>query len=413
MVYYIDEVMGRGKTTAMINYINKLSGDTKILFITPLLDETKRIRDACSEKHFVSPEVHGSKLEHIKELLQSGRNIASTHALFGRFDQEAIEIIMAAGYTLVLDETPAVVQSVDITTWDAKTIMDKYAMMDDHGRIHWVDTEYTGRYDVYKELLNFREVFAKNQFHWVTIMPEELFLSFRDVFIMTYMFQDQFTRAYLDLKQIPYARKYVNGNSLDTYRLSDHYEPAIVQNYKPLIHIVDNKRMNAIGEDRYALSKNWYKKHRTAASLKPLKNALYNFYRNITNTSQRYNLWTTFCSDDEFDEADGTSWQDILKDQRYASGFLACNAKGTNEFREKTALAYLVNTFPNTNVLNFFHANGIQLSRDKYALSEMLQWIWRSAIRDGHEITIYIPSSRMRKLLEDWLDWCEKGGPAQ
>jgi len=33
----------------------------------------------------------------------------------------------------------------------------------------------------------------------------------------------------------------------------------------------------------------------------------------------------------------------------------------------------------------------------------MIQWIWRSAIRDGKEIWVYIPSRRMRELLKKWL----------
>ncbi|MCT9509257.1 hypothetical protein KTJ05_18660, partial [Acinetobacter baumannii] len=36
--------------------------------------------------------------------------------------------------------------------------------------------------------------------------------------------------------------------------------------------------------------------------------------------------------------------------------------------------------------------------------SEMVQWIWRSAIREGNPINIYVPSSRMRSLLQRWLN---------
>ena len=39
-----------------------------------------------------------------------------------------------------------------------------------------------------------------------------------------------------------------------------------------------------------------------------------------------------------------------------------------------------------------------------FALSEMLQWIWRSRIRQGESINIYVPSKRMRNLLLDWLN---------
>ena len=39
-----------------------------------------------------------------------------------------------------------------------------------------------------------------------------------------------------------------------------------------------------------------------------------------------------------------------------------------------------------------------------YALSELLQWIWRSTIRDNKPVCIYIPSERMLNLLIDWLN---------
>ena len=39
-----------------------------------------------------------------------------------------------------------------------------------------------------------------------------------------------------------------------------------------------------------------------------------------------------------------------------------------------------------------------------YALSEMVQFIWRSRIREGKEIVLYIPSKRMRELLKEWLE---------
>jgi len=52
----------------------------------------------------------------------------------------------------------------------------------------------------------------------------------------------------------------------------------------------------------------------------------------------------------------------------------------------------------------YFEEHGCTVNEDRYALSEMVQWVWRSAIRDGKEISIYIPSLRMRTLLKDWLD---------
>jgi len=38
-----------------------------------------------------------------------------------------------------------------------------------------------------------------------------------------------------------------------------------------------------------------------------------------------------------------------------------------------------------------------------YALTELIQWVWRSRIRKGEPITVYLPSMRMRRLFEEWL----------
>ena len=35
---------------------------------------------------------------------------------------------------------------------------------------------------------------------------------------------------------------------------------------------------------------------------------------------------------------------------------------------------------------------------DAYALKEFIQWVWRSRVRRGEEITLYLPSPRMWEL---------------
>ena len=63
----------------------------------------------------------------------------------------------------------------------------------------------------------------------------------------------------------------------------------------------------------------------------------------------------------------------------------------------------MVNTIFNVFLQNFT-TNNIAVDEDGYALSEMLQFIWRSAIRNGEEIWVYIPSIRMRNLLKQWIE---------
>lgn len=52
----------------------------------------------------------------------------------------------------------------------------------------------------------------------------------------------------------------------------------------------------------------------------------------------------------------------------------------------------------------FFQQRGIQVDEDMLALSDLLQWIFRSRIREGEPIEIHIPSKRMRALFKQWLE---------
>jgi len=87
----------------------------------------------------------------------------------------------------------------------------------------------------------------------------------------------------------------------------------------------------------------------------------------------------------------------------YKGDFVPLNKIATNEYRDRTKLAYLVNIYMNPYIKNFFSAYVEKVDEDAYALSILLQWIWRSAIRDGKEINLYLPSKRMRRLLNEWL----------
>ena len=97
----------------------------------------------------------------------------------------------------------------------------------------------------------------------------------------------------------------------------------------------------------------------------------------------------------------------FIRDKGFYYNGIAFNAKATNNFRERQVLAYCVNIFMQPNEKQYLVGNGVNVLEDKYALSVMIQWIWRSAIRDGKEIWIYIPSKRMRTLLQKWIEEIE------
>lgn len=52
--------------------------------------------------------------------------------------------------------------------------------------------------------------------------------------------------------------------------------------------------------------------------------------------------------------------------------------------------------------MNWMKVNDAEF-RQQYAVTEMIQWIWRSQIRNGLPVTVYMPSKKMRDLLDGWL----------
>ena len=78
------------------------------------------------------------------------------------------------------------------------------------------------------------------------------------------------------------------------------------------------------------------------------------------------------------------------------------NARATNDHSHKASLAYAVNVFCSPILKGYFEDMGIEVREDLFALSEMLQWVWRSRIRQDppQPITLYVPAERMRDLLK-------------
>ena len=406
-VYIVDEMMGRGKSWAAINYMNS-QPEEKFLYITPYLDEiNNRILPYCKEKQFVTPDAQkgGSKSRHLKSLLNKGKNIASTHALFMLFDAETIDICRAQNYTLIMDEVSDVIAPYSIGSEDLQTLMEKYVDLDEKTNLfRWRDGHVNYKDQKFLEEKRLCDLgclgkYGDDVMMW--LFPVQAFNAFNNVYILTYLFDAQIQRYYYDYYNLPYKYIHVIGDSVETYMFSELAEEnPNCYDYKKLIHICDSKKLNNIGDLSGALSKTWYIRNTNTADsvvIRQLKNNLYNYFHNIMKSSVENNLWTTF-----------KDFKRKISGKGYAGAYIASNARATNDFKERTVLAYPINRYLHIYVKGFFVQNNIRIDEDGYALSEMLQWIWRSAIRDGKEIWIYIPSSRMRNLLLQWMEEVKK-----
>lgn len=400
-ILVVDSMMGTGKTSAAINYMNATDKDTRFLYITPYLSEVERIIKSCPDRKFKQPSKRGSKLQNMKVLLNNGHNIASTHALFRLFDNEVIDLLLAGNYVLIMDEVADVVSEYnDITPKDLNTMLNNFADVDaESGIVKWTDAEYSGKFDQEKRLCDLESLVCyktesgdNKLLMWM--FPIRAFLAFRKVFILTYMFDAQMQSYYYRYYGVKYSKIGVTGDSLETYRFAEESTAEYKYDYNSLVNILKNNKLNDIGDPKYALSYNWHltnAKSGNGAMLK-LKNNISNYIRNIINAPSDEVIWTTFLSS-----------KNILKGKGYTKGFIPINMRASNQYHNRTTLVYPVNRFVNKSITIFMGSRGIVIDEDAYALSEMLQFIWRSAIRDGKPINIYIPSSRMRRLLEEWI----------
>lgn len=378
--------MGSGKTTAMISLINT-DPRKHFLYVTPYLTEVERIKKNCG---FKSPKQLGEgKLNSLHWLLKHKQSIACTHVLFTMFTDETLRLIKEGRYILILDETLESISNYQVIAKDLE--MAKLGGLieeDEKGCIHWKDESYEfGWFYNLRKQLEKCEIWSYAGAYF-TVMKKEVFDCFKDVFVLTYMFDHQMMGCWARMKNIPCDYYYIESGILMQGRGGfGNYE-----GIKYLINIVDSPRLNEIGRKKTALSAGWYDSAPTKDIERVRKNTL-NLYHNIYRGTSKEAMWTCFKRNKQ--QLAGTG---------YTSGFVSCNTRATNEYSGKNNLAYLVNRYPIPVTYNFLKSLGVTIDKDGYALSEMVQWVWRSAIRNKEKINIYIPSSRMRKLFSDWLD---------
>lgn len=421
MVNIVDCIMGGGKTEAAIRYIND-HPEKKFLVITPYLDETERFRRSCPVANFWTPSNHIQEFQfkksvHFMRLVEENRNVATTHSLFAMLSDEVVASISARGYTVFIDEVVDILGKVNISEPDMDVIIDSERLVEDESYctdeyFSYKENEYK-KYEgsLYQEIFDIarsrRLIYEKKgdkrgrAIMWT--LQRELFTLSEEVYVLTYLFHSSQMQAFLKIHSIPYRYIGVTRGVDGVHRFSDQrITPAYVKDIPGKIHICDNRKLNAIGDNKHALSASWIKKAAYldgGAKLEPLRRNLQNWMRNYhSETSAAYKLWTTF-----------KAGRRRVASKGITKRFLPFNSRATNAYRHCTVLAYCANVFFDPVFSRYYKSQGVELDADAYALSTMIQWIWRSAIRDGKEIWIYVPSRRMRELLEGWLNKLSKG----
>lgn len=391
-VMVIDSMMGKGKTSWAIQNITLVDRHEKFLYVTPYLDEVERVITACKKAmvHVSTPSIvkgNGSKSEHLKQLMKQGKNIVTTHALFDRIDEECLDVIRSQGYTLYMDEVHEVVKRHIMSDADLNMLIEsKYIEIDERGKVNWVAEDYTGKFDEFKNLCNLGSMYKYSNWVYIWCFPVSIFEAMSKVYILTYYFEGQIQSYYYKLHNIEYKLMDVyKSEGSNVYMIKDY---DIIESCKEIRHVlklINLYKGNLNYEDGITLSSSWFDRADKDV-LKLISNNTYNYFKNIVKGKSEDNMWTTL-----------KGYKEKLKGKGYSKGFVELNARATNKYKHKKNVAYVYNRYLNPIEKNFFISHGIVVNEELYALAELLQWIFRSQIREGKPINLYLPSKRMRE----------------
>ena len=407
VIKIVDDIMGSGKSTWAINHINQ-NPDKKFLCIVPLLSECERFKEK-TDIDIIDPEKWGSKWKNFRWLVENYKNIVTTHSLIKMMDLDMLELLKSKNYVLMIDECLDVLDTYKISKDDLKIIFnEKLVSLDEDGFLVWNEERkpYKGVYGDIKRLCSFKSLMGfkkENSDELARIImwnfPVDFFKCFDESYIFTYLWEGSIQKSYFDIHGIKYEKYMLDyDRQLIPHCKEIEYEKR--RNVADLINIYDGK-FNKIGMKigkSNPLSKSWYedKRKKNRSIFSQLKNNTENYFRTVTKTKSIDNMYTVF-----------KPYCKYVKGKGFANGFVSCNARGTNEFKDKKSLAYLINFFMSPDIKQFVEHYHIEFDDNLFSLSALLQWIWRSQIRDGNPIDLYIPSERMRELLKIWINECK------
>ena len=419
-VYICDEMMGRGKTQAAIRYMNRLgTGENptrRFIYVTPYKDEYMRIIRDCPDCHFDTPADYPSKIFNIVNLLKAGRNIASTHQLFASYTPEIVQLIKDQHYTLIMDETFEVIAPMEkITPADVRDLMQRnmIAMEPESYRVRWLDKDYDG--DTFRDMMLRAQsgtlLYYDDQFlFWM--FPIEVFKAFDDAIVLTYLFDAQNQRYYFEINNVKYnyiGVHRVDGDYAYEFCSLDQETPAKAP-LNSLITVIDKPKLNAIGSKRISrpeldktMSASYFEKHaHDKKFFDTCGRNIYNVFHNYCSALSGQTMWSVL-----------QKYQEHIDTRRYNDDYVACTCRATNDYKNRIYLAYLRNIFMQPYLARYYREHGCDVNEERFALAEFVQWVWRSAIRDGGQIMLYLPPQRMRHIFTQWMDDITNGRDAR
>lgn len=459
-----DCICGHGKTLGMVKQIKEMykkNANEVFLYITPYLeqchdvagtepidgDEYKRPkRDkhnaviySPSDKnlgcmYFKHPNNNnslGAKQEGLKTLMSNKDHIVSTHNLFLNMKLDTLQ--NADQYTLIIDECLDVFDKYALLpekevkkllklnilhlqedgislSFNRKKFGDMCNLSDGEDAV--ADT----RYEELAVLCDNNQILLVNGSVLLWEFSAEILKKFKKVFILSYLFEGREMSVYLKKHKLEYEIVKEGKKGSDIAHL---------------VEVLDDSKLNSIGSGYFDLSISRTRTNRPKRyepNINDFKDnevkykasvKRYESYLNSVNVSElqahevndtlRKNLHSVFTTRWKAKANDRyftclSENKSLIGGKNYHNNWLGYSTKAVNSFSDTHHVAFLMNVFIQPYIKQVCDGTDFVVDEDLVSLSHLVQFVFRSALRKGEAIKVYIPSSRMRELFKDYLE---------
>lgn len=457
--------MGKGKTTAIINYVNenlRADKNKRFIIVTPYLDEIEERLSKETGLSYPIADENISKSKDILNYLQKGKSVICTHSLLSRFSDIHRQYITQYGYDLIIDELPDNLitnmtsrNSYAVNNGTSGNFYEKISKSDiailqsdnkinidsnDLNKVSWLDDDYdTGIFLTFANTLKVKDVYLYGDKQLIAFMKFDIWQCFDNVTICTYRFKNTLGELYFkayDVEPDMYHIENIDDKSVFVKGYKLEYpiglERLILYEARQLksknrISKTNYNNFND-NDDKITLSKSFFdiaingndkKSNKNRKALNKLKKQSGNYVNSFLGIKKLKDsksiMWTTF--KDYKNKLTNRYLHEFIENKdtgSYVDLFVSNNARATNKYSDRTAVLYLCEINMDSNIANFlsamFKSKGVDINltelKDDFTLSCFLQYLWRSNIRKVKstlKINVYLPSPRIRKLFKVWL----------
>ena len=432
--------MGSGKSSALIHSIRMSrlfrqgTNQRFIVFVSSIKERDERFLQQLNAKQPPTEPYCKS----ILGLIARGDNIVTTQSLYNIFNNETIEAFHKSNYTYTafFDEIPPLFHGASggrflqkdagviarFGSRDIELMQQENMILLKNGEIHFnPKCDYqqnrsqhkteSNVFDAIQELesrCNLLPYGNRNGLFTgiVAFTRRELFACFHECWFCSYLTGDSMLANYCVKNHIDRVYYHIEDGRI-VRNPGGAYMETYPEGLERLV-ILDDSRFNM----ENSLSKEGYRKlarSRDGEERKHLLTGMRYAYEFMKEHGVRSNsfIFTTFKDYKELLASDSRHYPSMKR-------FLPCNVKATNEYCNCTGVAYLCNRYFDVNCTNYLAQLAeeeqnpeLRFNNDTFALSELLQFIWRSNVRvkdSDQPVYVYIPDRRMRELLYAFME---------